>query len=779
MQRITAFDFDETITTCDTLPLLLRYSFGWKRLCLGVMCCLPWIVLYKLRITDGGRAKQRLLSHFVKGMELSEFERMCNDFASHYRDSRTRPEAIEAIDAALQRGHRVMVVTASIPQWVKPWLQRSQVTIVGTELEVDAYGKLTGRFSTPNCNGAEKWHRIVAAAPQALHEPLAAAYGDSPGDREMLRHAEKAYYRTFHSTTTAAEGDSRHGHGMWWATPAALVAYQLLGVFYGMDVADAGFYLTFYDNIFSHPESVEYNFMYYLSGVIGGSLQSIFPGMGMMGMRLAGVAFNTACAVILYITLRRHIEPWTLLAGFAVVVTSFIAPPYTLSYDLCTVLFYTAAIAALWRGMEHGGTGWLMASGVLLGLNVLVRIPNVLGLSFALLPVVKAVVTARHARKSLALREPLTQAAAVIAGAIAAIGLVLCLMPGAHRQALTNVLADLRAIAADTSGTASHTTGQMIMTQLRFYGTEVWTAVKLAVPIIAYAIAHHYRAGHPLLSFWVRKTALVVFIFFIARMHPLQPVWLMCLSGCVAVIATARCGAITWMALAGVLMMLIMPLGSDGAYNNGTIIAWVAAPVAALWWKKRTRLPFALLLIGVCTVRMVAGGAYFDGGSLLDKRSTIHNSRATAIYTTHKRVQVLNTVLTGIAPHIAPGTTLMAYGSIPTLNYLTHTHPYLGCSWPEQLSATMLQAKLDHYSATELPPVLRQKFNTLGAEWGEPDDKYLTDYGTQNAYQDNRKLQVLNDFLDKNKYKKVYEDSHFVLYKPSMAQNDIEVSSIN
>ena len=100
------------------------------------------------------------------------------------------------------------------------------------------------------------------------------------------------------------------------------------------------------------------------------------------------------------------------------------------------------------------------------------------------------------------------------------------------------------------------------------------------------------------------------------------------------------------------------------------------------------------------------------------------------------------------------------------MNYLTHTHPYLGCSWVEQLSAAMLSQRLKEAAQHELPPVLQQKFNTLGPQWGEPSEQFLTDYGTQNTYQDNRKLQVLNNWLQQHHYHPVYSDPYFVLYKP-------------
>jgi len=91
----------------------------------------------------------------------------------------------------------------------------------------------------------------------------------------------------------------------------------------------------------------------------------------------------------------------------------------------------------------------------------------------------------------------------------------------------------------------------------------------------------------------------------------------------------------------------------------------------------------------------------------------------------------------------------------------------MGCSWVEQLSAPMLEHKLDYAPKMGLPLVLQQKFNSLGPFWSDPADDYRHDYGAQqNIYRDNRKLEVLNRFLDDGGYHAVYEDSHFILYEP-------------
>lgn len=238
------------------------------------------------------------------------------------------------------------------------------------------------------------------------------------------------------------------------------------------------------------------------------------------------------------------------------------------------------AITLLWRGLEKNKSWVIAVAGVVAGLNILVRIPNVLGLSMAVLPVIRFV-SVRHILRIYWVR-PVFRMMLFLASAGLAVCFVLVVMPGIHNTCLLNVLRDLRDIAADESGTASHTTGQMMMVQLRFYATEAWVAIKLAVPVAIYWLAHT-RLRQAWLMWAAKVAALALFIWLVMRMHPLQPLWVMCLAGGIMIIIERwrKRSGLAWMAVLGIGMMLVMPLGSDGAYNNGTIIAWAIAPVAA------------------------------------------------------------------------------------------------------------------------------------------------------------------------------------------------------
>ena len=56
-----------------------------------------------------------------------------------------------------------------------------------------------------------------------------------------------------------------------------LFLIQIVFIFQGIDIADEGFHSTFYQQIYHNPQSVEYNFMYWFSGITGGAWLRLFP----------------------------------------------------------------------------------------------------------------------------------------------------------------------------------------------------------------------------------------------------------------------------------------------------------------------------------------------------------------------------------------------------------------------------------------------------------------------------------------------------------------------
>ena len=192
MKKIVAFDFDGTLTTEDTFVAFIRFAKGTKAFVLGFLRYAPLLVLMKLHLYPNYKAKQKVFSHFFKGMELKEFNRHC-DLFSMQCFYLMRPEGMNAVRRARKDGAEIVVISASVYNWVEPCIIAD--TYLCTEIEV-MDGLLTGRFLTKNCYGQEKVNRLLEQYPNREDYHLT-VYGDSRGDKELLAFADEAHYKPF------------------------------------------------------------------------------------------------------------------------------------------------------------------------------------------------------------------------------------------------------------------------------------------------------------------------------------------------------------------------------------------------------------------------------------------------------------------------------------------------------------------------------------------------------------------------------------------------------
>ena len=192
MKKLYAFDFDGTLTTRDTLLVFIRYACGTSSFAVGFLRHAHLLVLMKLHLYPNWKAKQRIFSYFFKGMDLEAFDSLCQHFADDNRHL-LRPEGIQTLQQAKAEGAEVLIVSASIDNWVQPFFPDANV--LGTKVEV-VDGCLTGRFLTKNFYGQEKVNRILALYPDRNTYHLI-AYGDSRGDKELLSFADEPHFKPF------------------------------------------------------------------------------------------------------------------------------------------------------------------------------------------------------------------------------------------------------------------------------------------------------------------------------------------------------------------------------------------------------------------------------------------------------------------------------------------------------------------------------------------------------------------------------------------------------
>lgn len=190
---IALFDFDGTLTTKDSFIVFIKFYRGYQSLLLGLILNLPILLLYKLKVIPNWKAKEKLMQYFFNGVTLNEFDSKANDFSLREIPKMLRPEIVEHLELHKKAGSRILLVSASFENWLKPWAQKHGMSVIATQLVLNSQ-RLTGKINGKNCYGPEKEVRIRQEIDLTKFDKIY-AYGDSRGDREMLKLADFSYYR--------------------------------------------------------------------------------------------------------------------------------------------------------------------------------------------------------------------------------------------------------------------------------------------------------------------------------------------------------------------------------------------------------------------------------------------------------------------------------------------------------------------------------------------------------------------------------------------------------
>ena len=200
---IAAFDFDGTLTKRDTLMPFLARGLGGSKLMLALLLCSPWLAAFTLRLIPNHVAKQKLLQATLKNRTTAELDDWTNRWLANDFPGQLQSWTMARLAEHQQAGHCCVMVSASPDIYLKRVSQQLGFdTLLCTEMAVVSGlngGQLTGLMKTPNCHGEQKVLRLKAWMAERFGAAAAGAvlyaYGDTSGDKPMLRFAAHAFYR--------------------------------------------------------------------------------------------------------------------------------------------------------------------------------------------------------------------------------------------------------------------------------------------------------------------------------------------------------------------------------------------------------------------------------------------------------------------------------------------------------------------------------------------------------------------------------------------------------
>ena len=188
MKKLYLIDFDGTIIERDSL---IKFSF----FSLGIIRYLKfWTsVIILIPFYSRSHLKQMFYSNFNE-YNLDDFNSLCLGFYTQKLRKLIKKSFINFMKN-IYEDSKVVIVSASISNYLKPWCDEMGFDLISTELEI-INGKLTGKFSTPNCNGQEKVRRIKEKYNLSEYDEIH-VFGNSKGDFPMLELGTHKYYKFF------------------------------------------------------------------------------------------------------------------------------------------------------------------------------------------------------------------------------------------------------------------------------------------------------------------------------------------------------------------------------------------------------------------------------------------------------------------------------------------------------------------------------------------------------------------------------------------------------
>ena len=565
--------------------------------------------------------------------------------------------------------------------------------------------------------------------------------------------------------------------GLYVMLAVLFVIESLLGL-QGFCMADEGWSLTGYQQIFNEPESVKYMFLFYNSLWIGGTWELLFGWMGMLGFRLLNVLFMLCSWAVIYHLLRDYISMKALFVGALLVALAHDYGVMVFDHSSVTVLLSVSGAFFLFRALCKGSCGYMLLAGMTVAFNIFTRIPNLSQLILFVLLVPYYIYTHDS-------RQTFKLLGAAMLGLAVGVAVELALMSAfGHLSIFIDNLST--GVSAASSSDSSHNLGSMFCSYLLSYVQIIKDMLKIGLlPLVAFFVSGVVR---------MKSRALAILsgiILFVVQTVILSVTFdnMLFLYSFISMILfpslyfVRRDRERTYLILIVLLVLYTLPYGSDFGINNmGENAIWMATPLSvglAADGLRRIEMRRRSVLIASMSAFMlvfllkdgwhIMNNAYFDEGTRLEKRYRIHNDLANT-FTKKSYVEATDAVLDALKTYVGPDDYLFCFQSSPMIHYMTRTRPYMYNPWPWSFDTASMELHMRRAEARigTLPVLLREKTQMI--DFTQADLYWDSTEATDDFSHKNAKVRLIQDFIRRHGYRIVWQDRHYQILLPTGRQ---------
>lgn len=562
---------------------------------------------------------------------------------------------------------------------------------------------------------------------------------------------------------------------------ALIIIIPLLLIWQGLDFTDMGYSLTCYQQIFNDPSCTAYCLPNWMQYIIGGLWMKIFNNLGLMGMNLGGVVITWLTAIFTYKILNKYIEKKILL--IALVISTIYSLDYIIMvhYDNLTALFFVITIFLLMKYIDTHKIVYLFTAGIIECINTLVRLPNILGITFFLV-----VIIANH-NENKKFKKQISDIIIFFVGFTLTLALSLLIMKKMNYLKLyfDGVLGLFK--ISSSQGTV-HNGNTLFKTFFDSNCNSIGYSLFICsiILIICMIIS---KIKNKLLLF-VLNIAILLVIFYCFKLFYVNIIVGISYFVCTLYIANIEETEFNFklINLLGFIMLLISPVGTTIGETITVYTSWITIPIIFYFlislYKSETVICFdvnnskhnnkftikniiiklfSILFIALISLYVIKGTycfTYRDSSNRFKMIYNIDNKYLKYTFTTKERALAVNDLLMALSKYIHKNDYLWAEGAMSTVYYATETKPYVSDPWDSSievpLDTALKRAKDERFT---LPVIIKQNVDTGDSDWPHTIFKLNDHMGISDEHN-----KIIDNFIMQYNYRLVWSSDYFKIY---------------
>ena len=564
-----------------------------------------------------------------------------------------------------------------------------------------------------------------------------------------------------------------------YAFPLILLLFPLIGVNQGLDISDTMYSLSNYEYIGKLNNT--WLLSTYLSNVCGHLMMKL-PGAGtMLGFSIYASFITSAIALFSYYFLKRFMPGWMIFIG-EFIAESICFCPDVILYNYLTYLFMTLGCIFLISGLFSWNRQgmFLFLAGICLGLNVMVRFPNIIEASLILVLWFYCIITKDK------LIEVLKKTGICVLGY--AVGffvplLVIIIVHGIN--AYPDMIAGLFGVSQNAS---DYGTAGMIGLILEAYLGTLSNMLIMIPCMVAGVIMFLLLPGRYI---QLKKLIYMAGLLILARYYfaigvftgnyyyydsMFQAAMMFVVFGIILTVigvlgflnGSRQEQTLAFLAL---MLILITPIGSNNytfpILNNlfltGPIVLWLFRRMMQRAGESDVNFSWQGMITMVIVVLFIQGTlfhlkyAFVDGADGTQRDSLTSIPKAEGMFTTSENARSLTELAKVLNGDNIYGGKVILFGGVPGLSYLFDLEPAIDSSWPD----------LDSYPIEQFDDQLMDLSVSDNPNVTVIIGKQMQEYANIEA-----KYDILLDYIANHDYNKVFESDRFIVFAESYEEEE-------